>query len=108
MTAGGEVITRPDGRQYRARKPPASQILGGCEPEDESVIVWRTHDLDRARKLADLSWRQLDGEDLPANVTVGWFKTVPWDTAGCGYDRTVIETEPGARGATPAVMFWKD
>ena len=102
MTA--EIVERPDGRLYRARKTPHAEMLGG-DWDDSSVIVWRTHDVDVAVPLAGQEWRQQVGCDpIPGHVTVGWFKSFPWDPMG-GYDGSVQEVLVTEKGAVPAVMF---
>jgi hypothetical protein len=104
VTVGGEVVIRPDRRLYRGRKRPRAEILGDCW-DIPSVIVWRTHDVDVATALAGEAWRGEVGDGpLPAGVTMGWFKAIPWDPSGC-YDRAVVEVQHDTRGATPGVMF---
>jgi hypothetical protein len=99
-----EVVVRPNGRLYRARKQPRAEILGG-DWDDLSVIVWRTHDIDVATALAGEAWRrETGGEPLPGDVFVSWFRYFPWDPGGC-YDWAVIEVSHDEHGATPGVMF---
>ena len=97
-----EMVPRPDGTVYRARKRPHAELLGG-DWDDACVIVWRTHDVDVAVALAGDQARR-EGADLPARVARGWFRSVPWD-AGGGYDYSVVNAAPGERGATPGVWF---
>ena len=101
-----EIVPRPDGRFYRARKKPHAEILGD-EWDGVSVIVWRTHDIDVATALAGQAWaRYVDSrEPLPGNGETGWWKSVPWDAHGSGCDGTVIGVSHSERGAVPAVMF---
>lgn len=44
-------VPRPDGRAYRPRKAPEA-LITGYDGDIEGVIVLRTHDVDRARRLA--------------------------------------------------------
>jgi hypothetical protein len=100
-----EVVVRPDGRLYRARKQPRAEILDGDCWGLSSVVVWRTHDIDVATALAGETWRREIGDGpLPGHVTIGWFKSVPWDSGGC-YDWAVTETSHDNRRAAPGVMF---
>lgn len=108
MTArhvAGEVVLRPGGKPYRARRGPVAEVLGGAW-DDSQVIVWRTHDVDVATAIAGRAWmREGNGcEPLPGHVEVGWFRSVPWD-AGSGYDWSVVSAVPSERGAVPAVVF---
>jgi hypothetical protein len=100
-----EVVVRPDGCLYRAKKSPWAQVLGSAWGESTSVIVWRTHDRDLAMALAGDAWRrETGGESLPGDMTVGWFKSVPWDSCGY-YDYSVIEVRHNRHGAAPGVEF---
>lgn len=99
-----EVVPRPDGGTYRARKTPRAEILSEWD-EDLEVIVWRTHDVDVATALAGAMWRCYTDGPLPGSGEVGWWKSVPWDASGGGYDWTVVSCSPAERGAVPAVMF---
>jgi hypothetical protein len=100
-----EIVPRPDGRTYRARRRPSAEVLGG-DWDDAAVIVWRTHDMDVATALAGQEWtRQVDGRDpLPGRVTVGWFRQFPFDPTG-SYDWSVSTSSSTDRRAAPGVMF---
>lgn len=104
MSAWRERTAVPGGRTYVARKHPYAELLGGFG-DDTSVIVWRTHDVDVASVLAGDVWENENGGPLPGSVTVGWFKTVPWDGSGYGYAGSVVYAAPRSNGASPGVMF---
>jgi hypothetical protein len=72
-TPAGDTVTRPDGRTYRSRKIAAYAVVDG----DEflcGVMVLGTHDVQRARELADsyASW-QLGSEYAAADPVTGWW-----------------------------------
>ena len=67
-------VTRPDGRVYRPRKIIAYAVAG----EDEllsGVMVLGTHDVERARVLADryAAW-QLGEDCTAASPQAGWYR----------------------------------
>ncbi|HET9144069.1 hypothetical protein [Actinophytocola sp.] len=71
-----EPIERPDGRTYRPRK------IVAWSWEDDTVHGWSagavvlgTHDVDRARVLADSSIKAWFGSELSAvEPEVGWYR----------------------------------
>ena len=52
---------RPDGRVYRAIKPPVARVIEDPDGE-QAIIVLRTHDLDRAHQLALKLASYVEGE----------------------------------------------
>ena len=69
-----EVITRPNGRPYRPRKVVAREVAD-AEEMTSGVMVLGTHDIERARKLADkcaAAW--VDGGYVAAEPEAGWFR----------------------------------
>jgi hypothetical protein len=99
----GELVVRPGGRVYRARKRPYAEVLG-WDWNDQEIVVWRTHDVDVAVALAHQACVRL-GCDLLGVPTCEWAESVPWDVSGGGYDYTVRGCAPTVRGATPVVWF---
>jgi hypothetical protein len=93
------VITRPDGRPYRARKVTAHAL----STEDDflsGVLVTGTHDHDRALKLARTLVRTELGEGYePVCSGGGWWR----DGMECGERCWVADDERGAAG----VLFGK-
>lgn len=60
-------VVRPDGRLYRPRKMPAAVIVHDHHEDPAWIYVLRTHELDRARRLAEeiADREQLDLEGEP-------------------------------------------
>lgn len=78
-----ETIDRPGMRPYKAKKPPTGQWFDNEETDGSyGVLVFRTHDIERARKLAEQVWREngYEGPLIPEDVEVrtGWTKLLPW------------------------------
>lgn len=50
-------VTRPDGRIYKPRKRPVAELLDNSDSDwrgpEQLVYVLRTHDIERARSLAE-------------------------------------------------------
>jgi hypothetical protein len=68
------AIRRPDGRLYQPRKVIAWPLAGDDEVTS-GVMVLGTHDIERARKLADealADWT--DGGCTAAGPETGWFR----------------------------------
>lgn len=91
------MITRPNGKTYRPRKPVSVSTFENYE--GESVLVWRTHNVFYAGLLAARSLRERDLD--PADVQVSWWREVPWSDSGM-YARSLIE-DPD-RGVP--VVYW--
>jgi hypothetical protein len=69
-----EVITRPNGKPYRPRKVAAYPVAND-DDMTSGVMVLGTHDIERARKLADrcaAAW--VDGGYVAAEPETGWFR----------------------------------
>jgi hypothetical protein len=67
-------VTRPDGRVYRPRKVIAYPVADADEMTS-GVMVLGTHDIERARVLADqcaAAWA--DGGYVAAEPVTGWFR----------------------------------
>lgn len=105
MSAG--EVTRPSGKVYRRRKPPATIVVEWGYEEDTVVIVERTHDVEEARPLALAAWRRdaYPVDEFPDDAHVGWLKLVPWDAIGSGCDSTYLETDGDDPRAYPYVRF---
>lgn len=74
IAATGDTITRPNGRPYRPRKVVAWPVADADEMTS-GVMVLGTHDVERARPLADecaAAW--VDGGYVAAEPEVGWFR----------------------------------
>ena len=72
--ATGEVIMRPNGKPYRPRKVIGWPVADADEMTS-GVMVLGTHDIERARKLADdcaAAW--VDGGYIAAEPETGWFR----------------------------------
>jgi hypothetical protein len=75
VVTGQEVIERPNGKPYRPRKV----IAYGTYDEDEcpvGVVVFGTHDVARARSLADsfVKCDLLDSGYAPAEPSCVWWR----------------------------------
>ncbi len=69
-----EPVQRPDGRMYRPRKVIAYPVADADEMTS-GVVVLGTHDVERARKLADscaAAW--VDAGYVVAEPEVWWFR----------------------------------
>lgn len=69
-----EVIMRPDGKPYRPRKVVAWPVADADEMTS-GVMVLGTHDIERARKLADecaAAWA--GGGCVAIEPETGWFR----------------------------------
>jgi hypothetical protein len=72
--ATGEVIVRPNGKPYRPRKVTARPVADADEMAS-GVMVLGTHDIERARKLANecaADW--VDGGHVATEPETGWFR----------------------------------
>lgn len=98
-----ETISRPAGRPYRARKTPTAQVLVNMDDEPSGVLVLRTHDIDRAARLAEQLWWQATDCQLPAGKTC-WQRFVPWGGDSGSYEVVA----PDVRNAVPCVWFGVD
>ena len=70
-----EIITRPDGRIYRPRKVVAHAISDRYDDDLIGVVVLGTHDILRARALADeyVAW-QIGSEFTAVTHHTGWWR----------------------------------
>ena len=91
-------MQRPNGKWWRGRNPIRVSCVAGYD--GEGVVVLGTHDVDLATRLAIKEIADLDLIDVPAQVT--WWRLVPWDVSGDGYDRTWITDKVGG---TPCVVW---
>ena len=93
----GDTITRPDGRVYRSRKVTANAVID----EDEfvcGVMVLGTHDVGRAKPLADWLAADTTGRGFAAiDPETGWWR----DGFECGERRWVNDEVRGR----PGVLF---
>ena len=96
-----EVVIRPNGKMYKARKP--CFVLTWLDGDYRAVAVFRTHDVKLARWLAKSFWGDLDSdtEIEDASVDINWWRLVPFDPSG-EYDSSWIDDE--VRGI-PCVVF---
>lgn len=97
---------RPDGRLYRPRKQPEAQMTYWND-EYAAVMVYRTHDHERVRAMAERVWRTELYGPLPEPEFV-WTKVVPWDATGYGYDSTITLVDGNSRGAVPTIKYGGD
>ena len=83
MTADAEVFTRPNGKPYRPQLAPRVDTYQD-QDDYECVVVLRTHDIAKAIELAadQIEYLGLDG----ANATTDWWRSVPFNPMGTGYD----------------------
>ena len=74
MTERPEVITRPDGRPYSPRKLVAHAVANDDE-DLVGVLVLGTHDVLRARALADkyVAW-QIGDDYAAVTYSTGWWR----------------------------------
>lgn len=90
----GDTISRPDGRIYRSRKVIAYAVVD----EDEivcGVMVLGTHDVGRAKPLADWLAADTTGRGFAAiDPETGWWR----DGFECGRRRWVRDPEGGRAG----------
>lgn len=106
------MVARPDGRTYRARKPPGAVVLDGDAADlFVCVIVKRTHDVDEARRLAQAALVD-EGYMAPDEAAVavagcriltGWYRTVPWCHCGEGHSSHLMQADGNERGSWPGV-----
>ena len=94
---------RPNGSLYRPRLP-LRVVTTGWNDDGYVVLVYGTHDPDRARDLALSEWAaEMDGP-LPEPRPL-WTKEVPWDALGLGFDRTILEVSGDTKGSTPTLRY---
>lgn len=87
-----EPIARPDGGVYRPRKIVAYPVGSPSDPEDfAGVVVFGTHDIGRARELANVLVRR----DLDPDLVVHEPRRVWWRDGMDGGYRTFID-DPGS------------
>lgn len=98
MTAAEEIL-RPNGKLYRARKPPCV-VTYNDRDDCECVAVLRTHDIPLALELAAVHIAALDLN--PDKAAQDWWRLVPFDAFHMGYDQTWVTDT--ARG-TPCVVI---
>lgn len=92
-TERGYTVTRPNGKVYRARKPP-SVVEFSDSDYMTGIAVLRTHDVAEAVRLAGalLAEHELDVNDN----RLDWWRLVPFDPHNAGYDRNwVTDTTRG-------------
>lgn len=91
-----------NGATYRPREPIKVECTTHGWLEDPYIVVWRTHDVPTAERLAlHAAAREWGPVTLPEPRQV-WLKVVPWDH-GSGSDSTIIETDP--KRGTPCVEY---
>lgn len=73
VTEAPEVLVRPDGRRYRPVKVTAEFTVGG-DGMEEGVMVCGTHDIARARALAEPYVSRWDAGMAPASPVTGWWR----------------------------------
>ena len=91
-------VQRPNGKWWRGRKPIRVSFVDSYD--GDGGVVLGTHDIDEATRLAIKDLASLDLIDAPAQVA--WWRLVPWDATGAGYDSTWI-VDPV--GGTPCVVW---
>lgn len=101
------LITRPSGRRYRPRKPPAGSYLDDGDGNHGVVLIWRTHDVAAHQTWAERLWRQGVDSASPVSLlgTACWVRLVPWDTSGHGGDSTWVTCHGDDPRACPAVEY---
>ena len=93
------TTVRPNGKTWRGRKPIRVREFtdyDGCT----GIVVLGTHDAWEATVLA--AYLIAEYELWAGDAVADWWRLVPWDTCGGGFDSTWI-TDP-ERG-TPCVVF---
>jgi len=70
------VQERPNGKIYRARKPPTVEVFDAGWPEDECVLVLRVSEEDRetAREMA-VEAAKINGCELVNSGHFGWWRS---------------------------------
>lgn len=96
-----EPIARPNGKAWRGRNPIRVAEFYGMD-ECLSLVVLGTHDVEEATRRAMNTTTWTEGELWYYEPRTDWWRLVPWDACGLGYDSTWI-TDP-ERG-TPCVVF---
>lgn len=81
-------IRRPNGKLYRARKPPEVTTYQDWRDDVTCGLVLRTHDVELALQLAADLIAEL--ELVPANASTHWWRLAPFKN-GSGYDRNWID-----------------
>jgi hypothetical protein len=78
------MITRPNGKVYRPRKPPVADLYVNEESWYAGVIVVRTFDVDVARELARPLWGEVEVEESIDEIIadLDWRRSVPFSTQG--------------------------
>jgi len=98
------MITRPNGKPYRPRKPPAGTYLDDLVGSG-AVLILRTHDVDAHLAWARELWRRETGEDVQLVGVARWVRLVPWDASGHGGDSTWIGCHGDDPRGCPAVQY---
>lgn len=81
------VVERPNGKTYRAKKPPSVEEY--VDHEDcTCIVVIRTHDVDLATTLAANEIRSYDLD--PANAYRSWWRLVPFNLHN-GHDQSYVD-----------------
>jgi hypothetical protein len=91
-----EAIVRPSGRVYRPRKVTAEFTVDGDGIED-GVMVCGTHDIERARQLAEDHVTRWDAGMAPADPVTGWWRL--------GYQSSRLVWIPDEEKGRAAVQF---
>lgn len=89
--AGEEVLLRPNGKPYRAKRPPRVSETEDYHSNDSGVIVEHTHNPDVAAPLAEPMWRSLGYDPPLPEPSRGWYRLAPRD----GEFRWVEDPERG-------------
>lgn len=104
-----ELITRPGGKRYRPRKPPAGSYLDDGDGNHGAVLIWRTHDVAAHQAWAERLWRQETGDAVSLRGAACWVRLVPWDASGHGVrstcDSTWVTCDGDDPRACPAVEY---
>jgi hypothetical protein len=94
-------VQRPNGKWWKGRKPIRVEEFMDYDG-GEALVVLGTHDIEKA---ADLVGEKRIADDLGLSVEDGeqhWWRLVPWDATGAGFDSTWI-VDPV--GGTPCVVW---
>lgn len=102
-TVAPRVETLANGATYRPRKNPVVDVSVWGYNDALYVVVWRTHDVELASRLAQVAVDREVGEHvtLPEPKQT-WLKVVPWSEGHDG-DSTIIEVDP--KRGTPCVEY---
>lgn len=101
VVAVSETITRPNGKRWRGRLPVRTAEFTNYD-QCLCLVVLGTHDVQEATRRAQNTSTWTEGELWYCEPRADWWRLVPWDASGLGFDSTWI-TDP-ERG-TPCVVF---